>query len=227
MENCLTPDDLLNYPRCCNLTNQICCPNEGIQEALDCAYQTVSKLLCFEYCPYEDCKIFSGNGSCKLFMDHQIQTITSVEVIKCEDDKCACPCKSPCEEDQELPCISGSVLEYRCGGEFPCGTKNIKICGTWGTVMPAMVKKAIILLAMEEISPGIMGLDACDNVKSVTWDDFSVNFTNSGSPDYTTGFREIDQMLIPYVNSDAQVMIGATSNCTCKKKSCRSCNNYA
>lgn len=225
MGNCITPDDLFNYPRCCNLTNQICCSHEGIQEALDCAYEKVSVLLCQEFCPYEGCKTFDGTGSCKLFINCQMQEVTSVEIVSCEED-CECVCKNPCDKDPELPCISGSILEYQCEGEFPCGTKNIKVCGTWGSEMPPTVKKAIIWLAMEDISPGIMGLGKCDNVKSVTWEDYSITYTNGESSDFTTGYREIDQMLIPYINQEALIGLGITSSCSCKKDDCKKCNYF-
>lgn len=223
MACCITTDDLLNYPRCCSLSNQICCPHEAIQEAINLACERASVLLCQDYCPYEGCKTFDGTGSCKLFMNQSIVELYSVNLIQCASH-CEDSCSKGCE-DGELPCISGSILEYRCKGDFPCGTKNIEVCGVWGTEMPASVKKAIIFLAMEEISPGALGLTACDNVRSVTWDDFSITYNGSESPDYTTGFREIDQLLIPYINSEAQLVLGTTSDCNCKKDTCRKCNS--
>jgi len=221
----MSVDDVLNYPVCCSLANQICCPGgvEVMQEQVDCACEDIMILLGQDYCPKEECRYFDGSGHCKLFLGCDIQEIDSIEFISCED---TCECKDPCK-DEEMPCISGSVLEYRCQGEFPCGTKNIKICGTWGTKMPAKVKKAIVWLSMEYITPGIMGLDQCPNATTITWDDFSISrqvregVDNTG---YSTGYPSIDDMIRPYINPESQLFMGTTSNCDCHKSNCKSCN---
>lgn len=220
--SCLTPEDLFNYPRCCNLTNQICCPHEGIQEALDCSIELISRVLGQDFCPVEECRLFDGTGSCKLYMNCELSELHSVTVKGCEE---SCECKK-CEGKPELPCVSGSILEYTCKGDFPCGTKNIEVCGIWGSPMPAGIKKAIIFLAMETISPGVLGLNACNGVSSITWDDFSIRYTDNNNSAFTTGFLEIDQLLTPYINSDSQLFMGTTSDCACNKDDCKKCGGW-
>lgn len=225
MSNCLTVDDINSLPSCCNILNSVCCPggNEAIQAELDCACEFILNLLGQKYCPYEDCKLFDGSGHCKLYLDCDIQEIESIEIIGCKE---SCECKNPCDSEPEMPCISGSMLEYRCAGKFPCGVKNIKICGLWGTEMPAIVKKAIILFTLEQINPGVTGLEACSDVESIAWDDFKITRSVSKDSDngFTTGYKKLDDMIRPYINPESQLFMGTTSDCDCKKDNCRSCN---
>lgn len=219
--SCITPEDLFNYPTCCNYVEQICCSYEAIQEALNCNCDLIFNLIGRNYCPTAECKVFDGTGSCKLYLGEELQSLESVEVLKCDTCTLDCGC-----EEEELPCVSGNLLEYRCKGTFPCGTKNIKVCGTWGETLPGPVKKAIIWLTMEEICPGVLGLTSSNGVDSVQWSDFSIKYTSQEPSMFTTGYVKIDQLISQFVNPSDQLYMGATSDCSCYKIDCQKCNRY-
>ncbi len=91
---------------------------------------------------------------------------------------------------------------FGTGGVWPTGQNNIQIAGTWGhPAVPAEIKRATILLALERLKPGSTNQTPGD-VRSIGWDDFRVSFKASGASNtYSeTGLNEVDRILRRYLN---------------------------
>lgn len=90
---------------------------------------------------------------------------------------------------------------FGSGGVWPKGQKNIAIAGTWGrSAVPAAIKRATLLLTLERLSPGFCELSPTD-VKQGAWDDFTITFSGREfEVGQSTGFVQVDMLLIKYVN---------------------------
>lgn len=210
---CITAQDVLDYPFCCDVSDQLCCPFEAIDMELCSVISLVEAITGTVICPYVDCKVFDGDGSKNLyfnpFTSHKLITFTSVDATACCDITC------PSTDD---PTNCSSWLEYQCSGSFPCGSKNITVCGTWGSfeTVPDGLKKAIIQLTLENLQPGITGIETSQGlVDSVSWSDFSINY-NTADLDVTvptTGFPSIDRLLQSYIPTISQIKFGVIDSC--------------
>lgn len=81
-------------------------------------------------------------------------------------------------------------------GRWPAGTDNIQITATWGEEPPVAVKRAAILMALEQLKPGSSGLTASGLVAE-EWEDYKVRYVQGGmqpSVD-STGFDYVDRLL--------------------------------
>lgn len=87
------------------------------------------------------------------------------------------------------------------GGKWPTGQKNIVVAGTWGaSTTPIEIKRAALLLTLQALKPGSVGLTTRDIVQA-SWPDFTVSFRQAGyAAGDQTGFAEIDRILSRYVN---------------------------
>lgn len=90
------------------------------------------------------------------------------------------------------------------GVPFVKGLRNYKVVGTWGMwETPAIVKKAIALLAIEMLMPGTT-YAGDGNVESFRLGDYAVKFGNSQYDKtyrkHLTGHPLLDAWLRPYVN---------------------------
>jgi hypothetical protein len=86
-------------------------------------------------------------------------------------------------------------------GVWPRGQKNIKIVGSWGvTTTPEAIKEATKLLALSSLVPSQIALNPT-GVRRVRFPDYEVEFGHglADKETQTTGFQEIDTLLIPYV----------------------------
>jgi len=97
------------------------------------------------------------------------------------------------------------------GGVWPRGQNNIHIEGTWGhSEIPAAIKRATILLALEDLSPGSTNLQNYD-IKQRSWPDLAVTFKGFGQNPHemgnTTGFPTVDRMLRHHIN-EIRLMVG-------------------
>jgi hypothetical protein len=204
--SCLSIEDLRNFPACCDYLSNVCCSDEAIQQELDLAYAYIEAITNTKFCPVEECRLFCGSGDSTLFFNSEttdaLILLDSVKFIKC--------CGSE-EVLSELPANCINRLEFLCKKQcFPKGTKNIEICGTWGTTMPLAVQKAIFLLALEGVSPGITGLQSSQGmVDSMSWDDFSINYNTAdidlGEVPVTTGFPYIDRLIFPFIPTSSLI----------------------
>lgn len=97
------------------------------------------------------------------------------------------------------------------GYTWPEGRRNIKVTGKFGQPCPAPVKRAIMLYAIETLSPGITGLRPND-VASESWPDYSVSYRvdkgAKGDRVSLFGFQDIDRLLRPYVNMSSMITSG-------------------
>ena len=214
--DCVDVQDVRDFRIDCELV-EICCTDAQILLELEIAYEMVKIITNTEWCPVTTCRYFDGSGSDKLFFVSQtsdyLNSLTSVEDIAC------------CSPEGTLSDITnhGTWLEMTCTGCFPCGQKNIKVCGSWGRTMPAGVKKAIILLALEGIQPGITGLETPNGVRSATWEDFRISYSVEERPRgvLTTGYQEIDDLLAIYTPTLSQVSFTAIpENSNCLPREC-------
>ena len=214
MSNCVTTDCVLEYPvNGCPAGDILCIPHEAMATNLLEACEIINQFACFPICPEQECRKFSGNGSCILTFSQKLSEMTSIETIGCDD----------CDLDLEDIRVCDNSIEL-CEGTFPCGHQNIQICGIWGEgELNPLIKKAIILLTLELSQPGLVGLQSSQGlVDSVTWDDFSVNY-NTADIDVsipTTGYPAIDRLvnLVRPTNSTISVYAvggncGLHSNC--------------
>lgn len=220
-ETCITADDVLNYPACCAL--EICCDTATIENEICCAIALVELITCMQICPVDECRIFKGTDSSLLFFQTEnLQNLTSVTFDTCCEDNCFCGCTDP--ETIDLPTNFSSYLEYECcEATFPCG--KISVCGTWGDVVNPLVRKAIIFLTLEAISPGITGLVSSQSgLTKETWSDYSAEYNTDDlnlSETTTTGFPEIDNWLDLATPTKSKMSIIDISNCPkCRKGSC-------
>lgn len=228
MSDCITPDDVLSFPACCNIADQICCPYEVIENEICCAIDLIEQITCTKICPYEDCKVFNGTGNCKLYFtpvtSEKLIELHSIEENFC-DDSCGCSCSGLGDQEPEN---CDNWLEYRCDGYFPCGSKNIQICGIWGsfTEIPPVLKKIAIQMTLESIQPGITGIETSQGmIDSVTWDDFSINY-NTADVDVnvpSTGITSIDRQLRSFIPTSSQIKFAVIED-DCGD--CRNINNY-
>lgn len=108
-----------------------------------------------------------------------------------------------------LEAVKGSLLDrprtlVGSGGVWPRGQNNIVVEGTWGnSTTPAAIKRATILLALEDLVPGSTGMQNYD-VKQRSWPDLAVTFKGFGQSQFemgnTTGYPTIDRMLRHHMN---------------------------
>lgn len=211
---CLDPDDLRQFKVDCQPI-EICCSDDEIQNALDMALEIANRFTGQQFCPITDCRIFSGTGSDKLFLTGEtslpLANLESVTIIG-----------SGAELDVSEIRNHAHFIEWvRC---FPCGRNNIRVCGEWGKELPVGVRHAVLLLALEMLQPGNAGLANPGGVTRADWEDFSISYRvdetfNELRP--TTGFREIDNLLLNYMNTAAVVGVHVVpDNDRCIPKNC-------
>jgi len=215
---CVTPEDLLGFRVGCQPVN-ICCPESEIELNLEIAYELIKAITNTEWCPQEACLRFDGTGGPRLHFNH-VTTSNLVTIDTITDLSC---CGSEHELDITDLVNHGTWLEFPCDGCFPCGNKNIEICGTWGRPMPAGIKKAIIMLALEGIEPGSSGLSNPNGIRNATWEDFRISYSIEERPRgvLTTGFQEIDDLLTIYTPTSSLVnFVAVPENQDCQPKQC-------
>jgi hypothetical protein len=210
---------------CCDLVSDICCDDTTLEMELCLTVEYISALTNTNWCPKQDCKIFDGTGDCKLFFNKRtsepLQAYDTITIVDCNG----------CMEYMEDVVNCKHWLETKClEDEFPCGSNNIYVCGWWGHDMPSNIRKAIFMLTLERVQPGITGYAASSTASQVSWDDFSISYEKyelSGSP-YSTGYLEIDRLIAPFIPSESEIGFFVIDNkcpqckickeqCTCQK----------
>lgn len=220
--SCLTPDDVRDFKVNCQ-TVELCCDSATIQQRLDRMTELVNAATGVDWCPTEECFSFSGTGKSKLFFtpttSKYLNEVTSIDIIKC-GASCG---TTPTEEEVDLDTITNHNywLEFNCSSLFPCGRNNIRVCGTWGKDMPAAIREAIIMLTIESLTPGTIGLTNPGGVSRASWEDFSISYRESdGFSQITTGYKEIDDLLQPYVSTASQIKFFVPTNDLCRPRNC-------
>lgn len=198
MNDCISVEDVVDFRVNCEPVN-ICCPAEVIQENLDIAYEIVGIITGQDWCPETSCKLFNGTGIDKLFFQHAT-TLPLMELESIEDLSC---CGHGVTFDLEKINNFGHYIQIACDTYFPCGERNIRICGLWGKELPASIRKAIIMMTLELIQPGSSGLHNPNGVRSATWEDFRISYSIEERPRgvFSTGFQELDDLLALHTNT--------------------------
>ena len=220
--SCLFPEDLLNYKYRCQ-TIQLCCDEETIQAALDAAQELVESYTGQKYCQDGTCIFLDGRGSRALFLTEIVSLplteLTSISILEYG--------KSDIEVDLDEIHLENHTVRYKSNKCFPCGDRNIKVCGTFGIPLPEGLKAVIITLALEALSPGAAGIQPSNGVFAAEWSDFNIRYQVDQTFRIirkTTGFRQLDNVLEAYINPMSQVMFGIVDSC--KDQSCDTgCNN--
>lgn len=203
---CVTKDDLLAYRVGCNLVD-VCCPCDEINLQLEIAYSMVSIITGTEWCPQESCVRFNGSGSDILYFppmtSENLSAITTVKDLSCCTDAITYDNSDLINFGHWVQINEACSGTTTCSSIFPCGDNNIEVCGSWGKTMPAAIKRAIIMLALEGIEPGLSGLANPNGVRSATWEDFRISYSVEERPRglMTTGYQEIDDLLVLYTNT--------------------------
>jgi hypothetical protein len=219
--SCITYADVLAFKLNCQ-TIELCCDNATIQARVDRMTELVNAATGVDWCPEDICFEFSGTGKSKLFFtpitSKYLNELGSVDIIKCGTG-----CGQSTEESVDLDTIRNNNywLEFTCPDCFPCGHNNIRVCGSWGKPMPQAIKQAIIMLTIESLAPGTMGLTNPGGVSRASWEDFSISYRETDNPSQiTTGYVEIDNMLQPYVATMSQIKMFVPTNDKCVPRNC-------
>lgn len=220
--SCLTPEDVYEFKIDCQ-TVELCCDSATIQQKLDRMTELVNVATGVNWCPEELCFEFSGTGTKKLFFtpttSKYLNEIESIDIIKCGAD-----CGQNLTEEVDLDDVKNHNywLELTCDEYFPCGRNNIRVCGTWGKTMPQAIREAIIMLTIEALSPGMLALSNPGNISRASWEDFSISYRDiqGSDPAISTGYREIDQLLQPYVATASQIKLFVPTDDNCVPRKC-------
>lgn len=212
-EPCISADELTGLKINCQPVT-ICCSEPEIEAAIDRAIEIANIFTGHNWCPYEACILFSGNGRKRLFLNEQTSIyLNSVETVTAID--------GTRETAIEVTNNNHWLESEDC---FPCGRNNIEVCGTWGKPMPDYLKHGIILLALEMLQPGSGGIQNPGGVTRADWEDFSISYRvdetyNELRP--TTGYREIDNVFMNFLNPVNEIGFTVVpSDESCFNRSC-------
>jgi hypothetical protein len=93
------------------------------------------------------------------------------------------------------------------GGVWPRGQKNIHIEASWGLEeTPGTIKKAACLLVLEKLIPGSTGMAPQDVIQAV-WPDFTISYKSEKAFGMTTGFAEVDRLLMLHLNHSSLFLV--------------------
>lgn len=210
--SCLVVQDILNFNPC--LIDQICVPEEKLLNSLSTALDMVGAILGRNLCLEEKCLYVNGKGHDTIYLTEKIHELTSVEFI-CDNGEC--------QPVATLPRIASSnVLSYDCCEyKFPCGIDNIKVCGVFGETINNAIKDIVIQLALEEAQPGITGLVKYSSVKSISWGDVSISYSNlERVTGMSTGYFELDNKLELFIDAGNSIHYDVTGSCSNCKDNC-------
>ena len=216
--NCITYEDLEDYPSCCNLRQ--CCSKEVLEAKIELATSIIENITCTKICPYEACFRFRINDNEDTIFFNPVTTdkllgITSIKYTETG------------EEITEYRNLHNR-LEVSCN-TLRCG--EVEICGFWSSYLnvPLNIKEAVILLALEKAVPGSTGINGSQGqIEEVEWEDFSITYTETPQQHDlgSTGFIDIDR-LINHQPTSKQIKFAIvdTINKCCNQERC-SCQNH-
>lgn len=204
--SCLSAEEILKYG--CR-QQELCCPNEALEAALEAATDAIEVVTGQWVCPREVCFKVRGSGTRNLYFPPAvIAPVISIRSIK-----------------KNGTCITDP---YFCSQHYVKGTScfdrcEYEICGEFGyETIPPLLKRALVILALEYAQPGVTGYANPQGVTRADWSDFSVSYRVRNSEDVhgrTTGIFEVDRILANYINYAGMFMaiqrdgIGCCNNC--------------
>lgn len=211
---CVTYEDVIDYLNTCD-GDELCASRDKVEENIEIALEYVEALTQTKFCPYEDCKVFQGQGNCYIYWGfHNTDALVSHTSILLDGE----------EFEFEVECHRIKNLS----GLFGCKSK-LEVCGLWGTPMPRNIKKAVVLLALEGSQVGITGIyNSAEGAEEITWADFKITYNDRIiDGDLSTGFRAIDRMILPFIPTMSQIGMTSIDNlcpngcCNDKRCTCR------
>lgn len=209
---CIEVDDLISFPiRGCE-SIITCCSESALEDRLAEAMDIIERITGQTLCPIEKCFVVKGSKSKFLFFPPEvIAPAIEIESIK----------KGGTALD-----IDFRTYPHHLKSDTYCfGCCEYEICGTFGyETIPAGLKRAIIILALEYSQPGITGYAKPFGVSRADWGDMSISYRlEQGFQEFgrSTGIREVDLMIQEYMNT-AGMMLSLSSNCI--EGCCDSCD---
>lgn len=201
---CIEASDVIDFPIKDCTAAELCCSEEQIDARIAEAIDIVEQITGQWICPRDKCITIRGNKTTKLFFPPQI-IAPAIEI------------ESVTHEGTAIS-WDYDVFAHFLEGEqcFPCC--KYEVCGSWGYAegeIPAMLKRAIIILALELLSPGITGYVTPTGVSRADWEDFSISWRVDETQNVfgrSTGIRYIDNILANYMNHSGMFLM-ASSNC--------------
>jgi hypothetical protein len=212
--DCLSIDDVINFPVRGCLNPELCCASGVIGDRIEEAVDIIEKVTGHWLCPREKCfKVKGRNNQFLYFPPEVIAPISSLTSIKDKNGN---------ELDLDHFTVNDHFVEYkRC---LSCCT--YEICGEFGfSSIPPGLKRAVLIMSLELLQPGITGYVKPFGITRADWEDFSLSyrvddtFNLFGS---TTGFREIDDMVNNYMNHAGMMLLTARD---CPNESCVCCRS--
>lgn len=212
--DCLTTDDVINFPVRGCLNPELCCASGVIGDRIEEAVDIIEKVTGHWLCPREKCfKVKGRNNKFLYFPPEVIAPVSELTSIKDKNGN---------ELDIDDFTINEHFVEYkRC---LSCCT--YEICGEFGfSSIPPGLKRAVLIMSLELLQPGITGYVKPFGITRADWEDFSLSyrvddtFNLFGS---TTGFREIDDMVNNYMNHAGMMLLTARD---CPNESCNCCRS--
>jgi hypothetical protein len=199
---CIELDELKEFPvRGCQSIS-VCCSDAALEARLTEAIDMVEHITGQWVCPREVCFTTKGNKSKQLyFIPYVSAPATEIESIT----------------------RAGTVLdiEYTLNDHFIKSQTycfdccDYTVCGTFGyATIPPMLKRAIIVLALEFAYPGVTGYAKPFGMSRADWADFSISYRledDAQKLGVSTGIKEVDIWLQPFINYSA--MFTAISPC--------------
>ncbi len=218
-ENCVSVETVLGYPTCCSEISNLSCSAAAVQKQLDITIEQIEAITATQFCPRSACYNFSGDGSKELFFNSRTMDnmVSLTSVVQTNYDG---------STSTLTPTAYENVLRFEKTVDtvFECGDKNIAVCGKWGEPMPAAVEKVIVYMTLENLQPGILGLSRSDGLlDTITWEDVSLKYNTSGTSEFnpfSTGFFELDQLLMPHVPTSSSIGFGLVGDNDCDQRCC-------
>lgn len=207
----ISVSDVRAFKTGCTAPDLTCFTDDEISDVICLVMEIIDNFTNDKWCAETLTLKFDGSGCDKLFfvpnVAYRLNDLTDIEIT----EGC-CSGISTCLQVGDIT-NNGHYLQvgcYMCNGchsicdRFPRGCKNISVTGSWGrATVPYAIKRAALLLTQYTLTPSgssmCAGLPA--NVKQATWTDFQVTFDTKVTGDTSsTGFIDIDRLLIPYIN---------------------------
>lgn len=208
---CISYEDAIAQYPCA--VEGLCVSRSVVENEIEIAIELVSQFLCKDLCLKRQCRQLDGTGSNTLYLN---STLHSLESVTIDGESLSI--------DQIT--VAPSYLSFSdCRSKFYCGDRNVQVCGIWGEIPPAGVKKVIISLALEAAQPGITGLEGVNqDVSAISWGDVSITYSPLESQTgFTTGFIDLDNILSLYLDAGDSIGIMVVGSCdSCNTK--QNCN---
>ncbi len=176
--------------------------------------------------------LFNGNGQIKLFffpkMKYRLLSVTTLRELDLNGTT-VLDTYVENTDYKKFPFYIEVARDYSgdeprrrfgTGGVWPKGQSNIELVGNFGASnTPADIKRAAILLTLENLKPGSTQ-QTPSNLMQTGWNDFQITFKSGGGVvgGHNTGFVEVDRMLMRHYNDVDLFLTTETERCEYEEK---------